>query len=47
VLYCHRGTSHPLANVVVSEIPAMKKLRVDPYSDSLRAELDEARSMFY
>ncbi len=47
VLYCHRGTHHPLANVVVSEIPAMKKLRVDPYSDSLRAELDEARSMFY
>ena len=47
VLYCHRGTDHPLADVQLSNVPAMKKLRVDPYSDSLRAELDEARSMFY
>ena len=47
VLYCHRGTDHPLASVPVSTLPAIKKLRVDPYSDSLRAELDEARSMFY
>ncbi|MBA1295964.1 HDOD domain-containing protein [Pseudomonas lurida] len=47
VLYCYRGTDHPLASVVVSEVPAMKKLKVDPYSDRLRAELDEARSMFY
>ncbi|ROM58090.1 histidine kinase [Pseudomonas poae] len=46
-LYCHRGTDHPLADVAVSTLPAMKKLRVDPYSDALRAELDEARSMFY
>ncbi|KAF2406336.1 HD-like signal output (HDOD) domain, no enzymatic activity [Pseudomonas antarctica] len=47
VLYCHQGTDHPLANVAVSTLPAIKKLRVDPYSDALRAELDEARSMFY
>ncbi|CNL27721.1 Uncharacterised protein [Mycobacterium tuberculosis] len=47
VLYCHRGTDHPLAHVSVSSLPAIKKLRVDPYSDALRAELDEARSMFY
>jgi hypothetical protein len=47
VLYCHRGTDHPLASVPVSTLPALKKLRVDPYSDALRAELDEARSMFY
>jgi hypothetical protein len=36
-----------LASVPVSTLPALKKLRVDPYSDALRAELDEARSMFY
>jgi len=47
VLYCHRGTDHPLASVAVSTLPAIKKLRFDPYSDALRAELDEARSMFY
>ncbi len=27
-------------------VPAMKKLRVNPYSEKLRAELDEARLMF-
>ncbi|MGY2375005.1 HDOD domain-containing protein [Pseudomonas sp. SDO524_S393] len=47
VLYCHRGTDHPLADVPVFNLPAIKKLRVDPYSDKLRTELDEARSMFY
>src|SRR5471032_268190 len=47
VLYCHRGTDHPLANVSVASLPAIQKLRVDPYSNDLRAELDEARSMFY
>jgi hypothetical protein len=47
VLYCHRGTDHPLANVSVSGLPAIQKLRLDPYSEALRAELDEARSMFY
>lgn len=47
VLYCHRGTDHPLANIPVASLPAIKKLRIDPYSDTLRAELDEARSMFY
>ena len=46
VLYCHHGTDHPLAKVEVSNVPAMKKLRVDPYSEKLRAELDEARLMF-
>lgn len=47
VLYCHRGTDHPLANIPISTLPAIKKLRVDLGSDALRAELDEARSMFY
>ena len=46
VLYCHHGTDHPLADVVVADVPAMQKLRVNPYSEGLRAELDEARSMF-
>ncbi|MBD8091671.1 HDOD domain-containing protein [Pseudomonas fluorescens] len=46
-LYCHRGTAHPLANVDVTSLPALKKLRIDPKSETLRAELDEARSMFY
>jgi hypothetical protein len=46
MLYCHQGTDHPLAKVDVSSVPAMKKLRVDPYSEKLRAELDEARAMF-
>eukprot|EP01132_Coremiostelium_polycephalum_P016604 gene16604-19948_t len=47
VLYCHRDTDHPLASVPILTVPAIKKLRLDPYSDTLRAELDEARSMFY
>ena len=47
MLYCHRGTEHPLARVDVSSVPAMKKLKIDPYSEKLRIELDEARSMFY
>ncbi|WP_439862925.1 HDOD domain-containing protein [Pseudomonas antarctica] len=47
VLYCHRGTDHPLAHVALADLPAIKKLRVDPSSETLRAELDEARSMFY
>jgi len=47
VLYCHRGTAHPLADVPITNLPAVKKLRLDLYSDSVRAELDEARSMFY
>lgn len=47
VMYCHRGTRHPLANVAASSLPAIKKLRVDLDSDTLRTELDEARSMFY
>ncbi|MBN2976848.1 histidine kinase [Pseudomonas fluorescens] len=47
MLYCHRGTEHPLARVDVSSVPAMKKLQIDPYSEKLRIELDEARSMFY
>ncbi len=47
VLYCHRGTEHPLASVAVSNLPALRKLGVDPYSEALRVELDEARSMFY
>ncbi|WP_426134247.1 HDOD domain-containing protein [Pseudomonas sp. PWP3-1b2] len=47
VLYCHRGTDHPLAHVALADLPAIKNLRVDPTSETLRAELDEARSMFY
>ena len=47
VVYCHRGTDHPLADVSIASLPAIKKLRLDPGSDNLRAELDEARSMFY
>ena len=47
VLYCHRNTDHPLASVPVSTLPAIQKLRIDPYNDTLRAELDAARSMFY
>lgn len=47
VLYCHRGTDHPLANVSIASLPAIQKLRVDLYSNALRAELEEARSMFY
>ncbi|WP_455910985.1 HDOD domain-containing protein [Pseudomonas putida] len=47
VLYCHRGTDHPLANVSIASLPAIQKLRVDLYSNALSAELEEARSMFY
>lgn len=47
VLYCHRGTDHPLADVHICTLPAIKKLRIDADSDALRTELDEARSMFY
>ncbi|SDV02153.1 HDOD domain-containing protein [Pseudomonas mucidolens] len=47
VLYCHKGTDHPLADMAVSTLPSIYKLRIDPYSETLRAEVDEARSMFY
>ncbi|AGE24859.1 MULTISPECIES: HDOD domain-containing protein [Pseudomonas] len=47
VLYCHHGTDHPLANVPVADVPSIIKLRIDPDSEALRAQLDEARSMFY
>ncbi|WP_338480032.1 HDOD domain-containing protein [Pseudomonas trivialis] len=47
VLYCHRGTDHPLADVPLADVPSIIKLRIDPASETLRAQLDEARSMFY
>ncbi|KFF43474.1 MULTISPECIES: HDOD domain-containing protein [Pseudomonas] len=47
VLYCHHNTDHPLAKVDITSVPAMKKLRIDLYSEKSRTELDEARSMFY
>ncbi|WP_338514415.1 HDOD domain-containing protein [Pseudomonas poae] len=47
VLYCHHGTDHPLANVPVADVPSIIKLRIDSDSEALRAQLDEARSMFY
>ncbi|KTC64457.1 histidine kinase [Pseudomonas fluorescens ABAC62] len=40
-LVCHYGTDHPLANVEAWNVPAMKKLKVDPFKG-----LDEARTMF-
>ncbi|MBH3423741.1 HDOD domain-containing protein [Pseudomonas gessardii] len=46
VLYCHKNTEHPLANAVLSNLPAFKKLRIDPLNEAVRTELDEARSMF-
>ncbi|NMX91237.1 MULTISPECIES: HDOD domain-containing protein [unclassified Pseudomonas] len=47
VLYCHKNTNHPLANAALSNLPAFKKLRIDPLNEAVRTELDEARSMFY
>ncbi|MFC6337341.1 HDOD domain-containing protein [Pseudomonas sp. CCM 7891] len=47
VLYCHKGTDHPLATVPLSTLPAFKKLRINPENRTLNAEMDEARSMFY
>lgn len=47
VLYCHKNTDHPLANAALSNLPALKKLRIDPLNEAVRSELDEARSMFY
>lgn len=46
-LYCHKGTDHPLAAVPLSILPAFKKLKINPESRMLNADLDEARSMFY
>ena len=47
VLYCHKNTDHPLVNAALSNLPALKKLRIDPLNEAVRSELDEARSMFY
>ena len=47
VLYCHKNTNHPLAHTALSNLPAFKKLRIDPLNEVVRTELDEARSMFY
>lgn len=47
VLYCHKNTDHPLANAALSNLPAFRKLHIDPLNEAVRTELDEARSMFY
>jgi HD-like signal output (HDOD) protein len=46
-LYCHKDTDHPLADVETSNVPAFKKLGIDPENTALCSDLEESRSMFY
>jgi len=46
-LYCHEDTDPPLARIDAINVPAFKKLGIDPENKVLCRELEEARSMFY
>ncbi|VVO22548.1 HDOD domain-containing protein [Pseudomonas fluorescens] len=46
-LYCHKNTGHPLARIDVINVPAVKKLGIDPENKVMCSDLEEARSMFY
>ncbi|KAF0863401.1 HDOD domain-containing protein [Pseudomonas sp. LD120] len=47
MLYCHKDTDHPLARVDILNVPAFKKLGVDPDNKTLHDDLQESRSMLY
>ena len=46
-LFCHKYTDHPLARIDASNVPAFKKLKIDPEHEAMHRDLEESRSMFY
>jgi HD-like signal output (HDOD) protein len=46
-LYCHKGTDHPIARVNAFDVPAFKKLGIDPDNLAVCQDLEASRSMFY
>ncbi|MFW9080207.1 HDOD domain-containing protein [Pseudomonas sp. P2757] len=46
-LYCHKGTDHAFARVDPLNVPAFRKLGIDPDNKALCADLEEALTMFY
>lgn len=46
-LYCHKNSDHPLSRIDAFNVPAFKKLGIDPENDRLCRDLEESRSMFY
>ncbi|WP_434768018.1 HDOD domain-containing protein [Pseudomonas triticicola] len=46
-LYCRKGTDHPFARIDPLNVPAFRKLKIDPENKQFCADLEESRSMFY
>ena len=46
-LYCHKGTDHPIARVNAFDVPAFKKLGIDPDNLAVCQDLEASRLMFY
>jgi HD-like signal output (HDOD) protein len=46
-LYCHKGSDHPIARVNAFDVPAFKKLGIDPDNLAVCQDLEASRSMFY
>ena len=46
-LYCHKNSNHPLSRVDALEVPAFRKMAIDPQNETLCRDLEESRSMFY
>lgn len=46
-LYCHKYTDQPLDRIDGVNVPAFKKLGIDPENKVMCRDLEEARSMFY
>ena len=46
-LYCHKNSNHPLSRVDALEVPAFRKMGIDPQNETLCRDLEESRSMFY
>jgi HD-like signal output (HDOD) protein len=46
-LYCHKDCDHPLGRIDARNVPAFKKLGIDPENLQGCQDLEESRSMFY
>jgi HD-like signal output (HDOD) protein len=46
-LYCHKDTEHPLARIDAFDVPAFKRLGMDPDNKAMCSDLEASRSMFY
>ncbi|CAI8849723.1 putative signal transduction protein [Pseudomonas sp. IT-P12] len=46
-LYCYKDTDHPIARIDPFNVPAFKRLGIDPENKAMCSDLEESRSMFY